>query len=243
MGFVFKPPNIFVALSSFLFGLRRLFRDLQPYIAIASTSTAVHTPRKLEGEGPDIAQSTSIWYMFRNSKMPFGSGFVFSRIHTTELIFNQLLLSLDRSLKLIWIVSVTRNFSLTLQRLWCTKFQLGSNAFVFPSTGHYSVDMQDFFFLLKIAPNYFFFPCKRNEIGRFPGEKCLYGGWDLGFCLVELPTGTKFRIKEVYFKYTQEKLTPCVRGRLSIWSFNTSSRQISVQSKLTCWLWQNMQEK
>ena len=117
--------------------------------------------------------------MFRNSKMPFGSGFVFSRIHTTELIFNQLLLSLDRSLKLIWIVFVTRNFSLTFQRLWCTKFQLGSNAFVFPSTGHYSVDMQDFFFpCFKIAPNYFFScffsPCKRNEIGRFPGEKCLY---------------------------------------------------------------------
>ena len=117
--------------------------------------------------------------MFRNSKMPFGSGFVFSRIHTTELIFNQLLLSLDRSLKLIWIVSVTRNFSLTLQRLWCTKFQLGSNAYVFPSTGHYSVDMQDFFFsasrlLQTISFLVFFFPCKRNEIGRFPGEKCLY---------------------------------------------------------------------
>jgi len=42
--------------------------------------------------------------MFLNSKMPFGSGFVFSRIHTTELIFYQLLLALDRSLKLIWIV-------------------------------------------------------------------------------------------------------------------------------------------
>ena len=175
---LFSNRPIFVALSSFLFGLRRLFRDLQPDISIASTSTAVHTPRKLEGEGPDIAQSTSIWYMFRNSKMPFGSGFVFSRIHTTELIFNQLLLSLDRSLKLIWIVFVTRNFSLTLQRLWCTKFQLGSNAFVFPSTGHYSVDMQDFFFLLqdcsKLFLFLFFFPCKRNEIGRFPGEKCLY---------------------------------------------------------------------
>ena len=160
-----------MALSSFLFGLRRLFRDLQPDISIASTSTAVHTPRKLEGEGPDIAQSTSIWYMFRNSKMPFGSGFVFSRIHTTELIFNQLLLSLDRSLKLIWIVSVTRNFSLTLQRLWCTKFQLGSNAFVFPSTGHYSVDMQDFFFLLqdcsKLFLFLFFFPEKGTRSDVF----------------------------------------------------------------------------
>ena len=175
---VISTRPIYVALSSFLFGLRRLFRDLQPDISIASTSTAVHTPRKLEGEGPDIAQSTFIWYMFRNSKMPFGSGFVFSRIHTTKLIFNQLLLSLDRSLKLIWIVSVTRNFSLTLQRLWCTKFQLGSNAYVFPSTGHYSVDMQDFFFLLqdcsKLFLFLFFFPCIRNEIGRFPGEKCLY---------------------------------------------------------------------
>jgi len=166
---------IFVALSSFLFGLRRLFRDLQPDIAIASTSTAVHTPRKLEGEGPDIAQSTFIWYMFRNSKMPFGSGFVFSRIHTTELIFNQLLLSLDRSLKLIWIVSVTRNFSLTLQRLWCTKFQLGSNAFVFPSTGHYSVDMQDFFFLLqdcsKLFLFLFFFPLQKERDRTFSRRK------------------------------------------------------------------------
>ena len=167
-----------MALSSFLFGLRRLFRDLQPDIAIASTSTADHAPRKLEGEGPNFAQSTSIWYMFRNSKMPFGSGFVFSRIHTTELIFNQLLLSLDGSLKLIWIVFVTRNFSLTLQRLWCTKFQLGSNAFVFPSTGH-SVDMHDFFFCFKIATNYWFsylpfFPCKRGEIGRLPGEKFMF---------------------------------------------------------------------
>ena len=169
---------IFVALSSFLFGLRRLFRDLQPDISIASTSTAVHTPRKLEGEGPNFAQSTSIWYMFRNSKMPFGSGFVFSRIHTTELIFNQLLLSLDRSLKLIWIVFVTRNFSLTLQRLWCTKFQLGSNAFVFPSTGH-SVDMHDFFFLLQdcyklLVFLFFFSPRKRGEIGRLPGEKFMF---------------------------------------------------------------------
>ena len=98
--------------------------------------------------------------------MLFRSGFVFSRIHTTELIFNQLLLSLDRSLKLIWIVSVTRNFSLTLQRLWCTKFQLGSNAFVFPSTGH-SVDMHNFFFCFKIATNYwfscFFFPSKGRD--------------------------------------------------------------------------------
>ena len=170
---------IFVALSSFLFGLRRLFRDLQPDISIASTSTAVHTPRKLEGEGPDIAQSTSIWYMFRNSKMPFGSGFVFSRIHTTELIFNQLLLSLDRSLKLIWIVFVTRNFSLTLQRLWCTKFQLGSNAFVFPSTGH-SVDMHDFFFLLqdcyKLLVFLFFFPLAKGARSDVCQEKslCLY---------------------------------------------------------------------
>ena len=167
---------IFVALSSFLFGLRRLFRDLQPDIAIASTSTAVHTPRKLEGEGPDIAQSTFIWYMFRNSKMPFGSGFVFSRIHTTELIFNQLLLSLDRSLKLIWIVSVTRNFSLTLQRLWCTKFQLGSNAFVFPSTGH-SVDMHDFFSSAsKLLQTIVFFPLAKGTSSDVCQEKslCLY---------------------------------------------------------------------
>ena len=156
---------IFVALSSFLFGLRRLFRDLQPDIAIASTSTAVHAPRKLEGEGPNFAQSTSIWYMFRNSKMPFGSGFVFSRIHTTELIFNQLLLSLDRSLKLIWIVSVTRNFSLTLQRLWCTKFQLGSNAFVFPSTGH-SVDMHDFFSASRLLQTICFLVFFSSQKGR-----------------------------------------------------------------------------
>ena len=122
--------------------------------------------------------SHEYWVSNKINQETIRSGFVFSRIHTTELIFNQLLLSLDRSLKLIWIVSVTRNFSLTLQRLWCTKFQLGSNAHVFPSTGHYSVDMQDFFFLLqdcsKLFLFLFFFPCKRNEIGRFPGEKCLY---------------------------------------------------------------------
>ena len=122
--------------------------------------------------------------MFRNSKMPFGSGFVFSRIHTTELIFNQLLLSLDRSLKLIWIVSVTRNFSLTLQRLWCTKFQLGSNAFVFPSTGH-SVDIQDFFFLLqdcyKLYVSCFFFLAKgaRSDVRQ---EKSLRLYVQLFYC-------------------------------------------------------------
>ena len=115
--------------------------------------------------------------MFRNSKMPFGSGFIFSRIHTTELIFNQLLLSLDGSLKLIWIVFVTRNFSLTFQRLWCTKFQLGSNAFVFPSTGH-SVDMHDFFFCFKIATTYLFsfcfFPHEMGETGRLPGKDYMF---------------------------------------------------------------------
>ena len=115
----------------FLFGLRRLLCDLRPDISIASISTAVHAPRKLEGGGPNF-QSTSFWYMFLNSKMLFRSGFVFSRIHTTELIFYQLLLSLDRSLKLIWIVYVIRNFSFTLQRLWCTQLQLDSNTFVFP---------------------------------------------------------------------------------------------------------------
>mgnify|MGYP000022227922 CR=1 FL=1 len=162
----------------FLFGLRRLLCDLRPDISIASISTAVHAPQKLEGGGPNFQQSTLFWYMFLNSKMLFRSGFVFSRIHTTELIFYQLLLSLDRSLKLIWIVSIICNFSFTLQRLWCTKFQLGSNAFVFPSTGH-SVDMQDFFFLLqdcyKLFVFLFFFPLtKRGEIGRLPGEKFMF---------------------------------------------------------------------
>ena len=146
---------IFVALLSFLFRLRRLFGDLQPDIAITSTSTAVHAPQMLEGEGPNFAQSTSRWYMFRNSKMPFGSGFVFSRIHTTELIFYQLLLSLDRSLKLIWIVYVIRNFVFTLQRLWCTQLQLDSNTFVFPK--------QDFF-CFKIATTHcFFFPREERD--------------------------------------------------------------------------------
>ena len=171
-----KSHPLFVALSVCLFGLRRLFRDWQLHISIASTSTPVHALRKLEGEGPNLAPSTSIWYTFRNSKMPFGSGFFFSRIHTTELIFNQQLLSLDRSLKLIWIAFVTRNFSFTLQRLWFTKFQLGSNTFVCPSTGH-SVDMQGFFLLQncsKLFVFFFFFPRKRGEIGRVPGEKCLY---------------------------------------------------------------------
>jgi len=116
----------------FSFGLRRLLCDLRPDISIASISTAVHAPRKLEGGGPNFRQSTSFWYMFLNSKMLFRSGFVFSRIRTTELIFYQLLLSLDRSLKLIWIVYVIRNFSFTLQRLWCTQLQLDSNTFVFP---------------------------------------------------------------------------------------------------------------
>jgi len=116
----------------FLFGLRRLLCDLRPDISIASISTAVHAPRKLEGGGPNLRQSTSFWYMFINSKMLFRSGFVFSRIHTIELIFYQLLLSLNRSLKLIWIVYVLRNFSFTLQRLWCTQLQLDSNTFVFP---------------------------------------------------------------------------------------------------------------
>ena len=134
---------IFVAFSSYLFGLRRLFRDLQPDIPIASISQQFTHHESWKEENLTL-QSTSLRYMFLNSKMPFGSGFVFSRIHTTGLIFNQLLLSLDRSLKLIWIVFVIRNFSFALQRLWCTVFQLDSNTFIFPKTGR-SVDMQDFF--------------------------------------------------------------------------------------------------
>ena len=157
----------------FLFGLRRLLCDLRPDISIASISTAVHAPRKLEGGGPNFRQSTSFWYMFLNSTMLFRSGFVFSRIHTTELIFYQLVLSLDRSLKLIWIVYVIRNFSFTLQRLWCTQLQLDSNTLVFPKQ-----DMQwtrKIFFCFKIATNsLFFFPLERRETGRLPGENYMF---------------------------------------------------------------------
>jgi len=121
---------IFVAFSSYLFGLLRLFRDLQPDIQIASISQQFTHHESWKEENLTL-QSTSLRYMFLNSKMPFGSGFVFSRINTTELIFYQLLLSLGRSLKLIWIVFVIRNFSFTLQRLWCTVFQLDSNTFIY----------------------------------------------------------------------------------------------------------------
>ena len=93
MGFSFQPAQFMWLYHLFLFGLRRLLCDLRPDISIASISTAVHAPRKLEGGGPNFRQSTSFWYMFLNSKMLFRSGFVFSRIHTTELIFYQLLLS------------------------------------------------------------------------------------------------------------------------------------------------------
>ena len=63
-----------------MFGLRRLLCDLRPDISIASISTAVHAPRKLEGGGPNFRQSTSFWYMFLNSKMllevdSFSAGF------------------------------------------------------------------------------------------------------------------------------------------------------------------------
>ena len=145
---------IFVAFSSYLFGLRRLFRDLQPDIPIASISQQFTHHESWKEENLTL-QSTSLRYMFLNSKMPFGSGFVFSRINTTELIFYQLLLSLGRSLKLIWIVFVIRNFSFALQRLWCTLFQLDSNTFIFPKTRR-SVDMQDFS-LLEDCYNLFFF--------------------------------------------------------------------------------------
>ena len=154
MGFSNCP--IFVAFSSYLFGLRRLFRDLQPDIQIASISQQFTHHESWKEENLTL-QSTSLRYMFLNSKMPFGSGFVFSRINTTELIFYQLLLSLGRSLKLIWIVFVIRNFSFTLQRLWCTVFQLDSNTFIFPKTGR-SVDMQDFFSASRLLqPIYFLF--------------------------------------------------------------------------------------
>ena len=145
---------IFVAFSSYLFGLRRLFRDLQPDIPIASISQQF-THHESWKEENLTSQSTSLRYMFLNSKMPFGSGLVFSRINTTELIFYQLLLSLGRSLKLIWIVFVICNFSFTLQRLWCTIFQLDSITFIFPKTGR-SVDMQDFFSASRLLqPIYF----------------------------------------------------------------------------------------
>ena len=156
----------------FLFGLRRLLCDLRPDISIASISTAVHAPRKLEGGGPNFRQSTSFWYMFLNSKMLFRSGFVFSRIHTTELIFYQLLLSLDRSLKLIWIVYVIRNFSFTLQRLWCTQLQLDSNTFVFPKQ-----DMQwtrKIFSASRLRQTLCFFFLERRETGRLPGENYMF---------------------------------------------------------------------
>ena len=158
----------------FLFGLRRLLCDLRPDISIASISTAVHAPPKLEGGGPNLRQSTSFWYMFINSKMLFRSGFVFSRIHTTELIFYQLLLSLDRSLKLIWIVYVIRNFSFTLQRLWCTQLQLDSNTFVFPKQ-----DMQwtrKIFSASRLRQTLCFFFPSRGEKPDVCQEKitCLY---------------------------------------------------------------------
>ena len=171
MGFLFQPAQFMWLYHLFLFGLRRLLCDLRPDISIASISTAVHAPRKLEGGGPNF-QSTSFWYMFLNSKMLFRSGFVFSRIHTTELIFYQLLLSLDRSLKLIWIVYVIRNFSFTLQRLWCTQLQLDSNTFVFPKQ-----DMQwtrKIFSASRLRQTLFFFSLERRETGRLPGENYMF---------------------------------------------------------------------
>ena len=171
MGFHFNPPNLCGFIIFFLFGLRRLLCDLRPDISIASFSTAVHAPRKLEGGGPNF-QSTSFWYMFLNSKMLFRSGFVFSRIHTTELIFYQLLLSLDRSLKLIWIVYVIRNFSFTLQRLWCTQLQLDSNTLVFPKQ-----DMQwtrKIFSASRLRQTLCFFFLERRETGRLPGENYMF---------------------------------------------------------------------
>ena len=65
---------------------------------------------------------------------------------------------------------------------------------------------------------------KATNIGRFENKshklssatyqsralKCFYGGWDLGFCLVELPTGTKIKVQEVY-NLTQ-KTDPSCKG-------------------------------
>ena len=170
MGFSNCP--IFVAFSSYLFGLRRLFRDLQPDIPIASISQQFTHHESWKEENLTL-QSTSLRYMFFQSEIPFGSGFVFSRIHTTELIFYQLLLSLSRNLKLIWIVYVTSNFSFTLQRLWCTQLQLDPNTFVFPKQ-----DMQwtrKIFSASRLRQTLcccFFL--ERRETGCLPGENYMF---------------------------------------------------------------------
>lgn len=62
-----------------------------------------------------------------NCKMPAGRGYVFSRNHPTELNLFQLLLSLDRSLKLIWYLFFVFNLSFALQRPMCYGFE--RNAF------------------------------------------------------------------------------------------------------------------
>ena len=159
----------------FLFGLRRLLCDLRPDISIASFSTAVHAPRKLEGGGPNFRQSTSFWYMFLNSKMLFRSGFVFSRIHTTELIFYQLLLSQG------WKKSETYLDCLRYTQLlfYLAKVMVHTTSawfehISFPKTGH-AVDTQDFF-CFKIATNslFFFFSLERRETGLLPGENYMF---------------------------------------------------------------------
>ena len=115
------------------------------------------THRKLEGGEPNFSQSTSLWSMFLNSKMPFGSGFVFSQIHTTEMIFYQLLLSLDRSLKLIWIVSLYATSLLPCKGYGVKNFSLIWTHLFFPKQ-----DIQwtcKIFFCFKIATTCLFSFC------------------------------------------------------------------------------------
>ena len=80
----------------------------------------------------------------------------------------------ERSLKLIWIVYVIRNFSFTLQRLWCTQLQLDSNTLVFPKQ-----DMQwtrKIFSASRLRQTLCFFFPSRGERPDVCQEKitCLY---------------------------------------------------------------------
>ena len=164
-GISFQPAQFMWLYHLFLFGLRRLLCDLRPDISIASISTAVHAPRKLEGGGPNLRHQLLFGTCLSTVRC-------FLEVDSFSLIFYQLLLSLNRSLKLIWIVYVIRNFSLTLQRLWCTQLQLDSNTFVFPKQ-----DMQwtrKIFSASRLRQTLCFFFLERRETGRLPGENYMF---------------------------------------------------------------------
>ena len=172
MGFHFDPLNLCGFIIFFLFGLWRLLCDLWPDISIASISTAVHAPWKLEGGGPNFWQSTSFWYIFLNSKMLLEVDLFSAGFTPQSWVF------INYFCPLIEVWNLPGLFTLYATSLLPCK-GYGVHNFSLIRTHLFSQNRTcsghaRFFLLQNCNKLFVFFSLERRETGHLPGENNMF---------------------------------------------------------------------